>query len=153
MNDLIANNPLIIPAVCSAVIFCYIALCLLKIKKYESEDKGDINNFCISLKYNKDLVYYVAVQFGVLPSTFMVIASNQVNLMIGVESIKVVTIVALVTLVGVMVCIESIRKKLIIRENQITHVTFFGIKEVFDFESIRKVELFSQRTFLLSPQR
>ena len=145
MNSLI--TPLIVFAVCSAVIFCYAALCLLKIKKLEREEKADINNFCVYLKRDKDSVFYFAQYFGVMPLVSIALIYNRVELI-------VIAVAVIMCVVVVMVgAVERIRQKLIIRENQITYDTFFGIKKVFDFESIKKVEIFSIRGFFRLPPK
>jgi len=139
-------TPLIVFAACSMLIFCYAVLCLLKIKKLEREEKADITNFCVCLKYNKDSLCYFTACYGVIPAAGMVTLYRMVESIVG-DVVAITAVVAIAAVVGAIfyLHIESVRQKLIIRENQITYVSFFGIKKVFDFESIEKVEFLSLR--------
>ena len=120
-----------------AGIACHAAWVLMKIKKYEEEEKPNINNFSVYLKY-KSAVRCFGMRMAISAAIF--IAIYNVSEFFASRPFFCIFMLGLTYHHALM----SVSQKLIIKDNQITHINPLKHPfrhKTFTFEDIKKVEL------------
>jgi len=131
MSDFI-STPSMILLICMAVIACHAVWVLMRIKKYEEEEKPSINNFSVYLKY-KSAVRCFGICM-VIWAAIIIVSYNSEGSLASNPFIAFVWLIA-----TYYPALTSATQKLTIRDNQITHSGLLKSK-TFPFDAIKKVE-------------
>ena len=126
----IITNPSVVLILWLSVIVCHAVWSLLKIKKLEKEDNASINCFCVYIKYKS------AVHCFVIAFVMSIVC-------IAAYTIEVSSKLVFCMIICTCYFLKPVRQKMIIMDDQITYVNFWGTKKTFSLTSIKKMEIYN----------